>query len=256
MDIPYVERVLVILAGLCFGSFATAASHRLPRNEEIVFTPSHCPACNHKLGVKDLFPVVSWLLSKGACRYCKVSVHWRYPLIELCTAAMFFFLYTQYGVTYQSLVLALLVVCMVIFFTTDFEHRIIPDEVQIAMLLLGVIYNFVIEKPFEDTVSGFAVGLGIGLTLRFGYSFLRNREGLGWGDVKFLAVVGVWIGIKPLVPFLFFSGVLGVATALAWRAMKKGEEFPFGPALGASMFLCIVFPTLANGFWEMGTWLQ
>lgn len=252
MDVIYIETAVVFFIGLCFGSFVTAASHRMPLDQEIVRTPSHCTACNAKLGIKDLFPILSWVISKGKCRYCGAKVHYRYPLIELCTALLFLFIYYKYGVTYQSVLIALLGVCMAIFFVTDFEHRIIPDEIQIAMLVIGVVHNLVIEKPFEDTFYGFAVGLMIGLALRYGYSFLRNREGLGWGDVKFLAVAGVWIGVAPLVPFLFFSGVLGVVTAMFWRMAGKGEEFPFGPALGASMFICLIYPSIAESFWQLG----
>ena len=249
--IDLLEAAFVLFAGLCFGSFATMASYRLPRSEGIVFTPSHCTLCNARLRVADLFPVMSWLAQKGKCRHCGTGIHYRYPLIECATAAVFLSLYFRYGFNLPSVLLMMLAVCMVIFFVTDFEHRIIPDEIQIAMLLIGVVFRILIEIPLEEIISGAVVGLLIGLGLRYGYSFLRNREGLGWGDVKFLFVVGVWIGVTPLLPFLFFSGVLGVATAMVWRMMGKGAEFPFGPALGMSMFLCIIYPQLPNAFWNM-----
>lgn len=243
--------VVVGIFGLCFGSFVTLASYRLPRGEGVVKGASRCPSCNHALGIRDLFPVFSWVVSCAQCRYCNKSVHWRYPAIELITAAAFLSLYMRFGVTWQMLVLSLFAVALLVMIVADFEHYIIPDEVHYALLPLGAVYRIFNHVPLMEITGGLGLGLGIGLALRYGYQLLKKREGLGWGDVKFLAVVGLWLGTTPIVPFLFFSGVMGVCTALIWRLLGKGAIFPFGPALAFSLYFCVVYPEVPEAFWNL-----
>lgn len=247
--------MLVIVAGLCFGSFITLASHRLPIGEGIVRGASRCPQCSTALTARDLFPVFSYLAAKARCRHCGAGVHWRYPAIELITAALFALIYALYGLTPQAAMLALLAVMLMILIVADFEHYIIPDAVHVVLLPLGVLYRlYACASSWGDMASGLALGLGIGLALRYGYSWVKKQEGLGLGDVKFLAVAGLWLGVEGVVPFLFLSGILGIVTAILWRVLSRGLLFPFGPALAASMFLCVLFPAIPGEFWNVQRW--
>ena len=247
-----IEVLFVLFCGLVFGSFITCASWRLPRDEDVVFKASHCPTCKAKLGFKDLWPVLSWLSSKGECRHCGARVSVRYPLIELITAILFLLIYSRYGLTAQGVILALLAVALLIMIIVDLEHYIIPDEIHWALLPLGLAWHFVRGTPPVAVVTGFGLGLGIGLALHYGYRILRKKEGLGFGDVKFFAVAGLWLTAYPIVPFLFFYGVLGIATGLLWRLLGRGERFPFGPALAAALFLGVAYPQVYNLFWHIG----
>lgn len=244
--------VLILLIGLALGSFVTLASYRLPRGEDIVIKPSRCPTCDTKLGFYDLWPVMSWACSKGACRHCKTPISARYPLTELATGAMFTLLYLKFGLTLQGGLLGALWVALMIMIVVDIEHYIIPDALHYVLLPLGLAYQASIGTPWDDVLRGFLLGAGTGLSLHYGYRYLRKKEGLGFGDVKFLAVAGVWLGLRPLVPFLFFAGVFGVMTGLLWRALKKGPVFPFGPALALALFACVAFQELPNLFWSIG----
>ncbi len=246
------ELLIILLAGLCFGSFITLASYRLPRGEDVIVRPSRCPQCGTKLGVRDLFPVLSWLASRARCRHCQKPVHWRYPATELVTALLFLLAYQRLGIGWPLACVLGLAVGLMVMVVADFEHYIIPDEVHWFLLPLGVAYGIAVERDWTEILSGAGLGLGIGLALCYGYKFLRGREGLGFGDVKFLAVVGTWIGVLPMVPFLFLSGLLGIATALLWRLLKRGEYYPFGPALAASLFICVLYPEVPAAFWNMG----
>ena len=248
-----IHLLFVIATGLIFGSFITLASHRLPRAEEIIFQPSHCPACNATLRARDLWPVLSWLAERGRCRHCHASIHWRYPLIELCTALLFVMIYWQYGWTEKTLILSLAAVTLLTMIVVDLEHYIIPDLVHCVLLPLGVWWNI---SALTDAGWGLLLGLALGLALRYGYRWLRHKDGLGLGDVKFLAVAGVWLGPELLVPFLFFSGILGMGTALAWRLLGHGRKFPFGPALAASLFICVAYPAAPQAFWHMQMWVH
>src|SRR5690606_29959674 len=203
------------------------------------------------LKARDLWPLLSWVIAEGKCRYCGNTVSWRYPLTEVVTAAVFLLVYAYYGFTLQALLLCLLVVVLLIMIVADLEHTIIPDEVHVALLPLGLIYHFIIGTDWSMVAGGFAVGLFTGLSLHHGYRWLRKKEGLGYGDVKFFAVAGIWLTLYPFVPFLFFSGLFGIATGLLWRALKLGAYFPLGPALAVALFVCVAFPQSANLFWNM-----
>lgn len=240
------------MAGLAFGSFITLVSYRLPRREDIFRRRSRCPACDTPLGMKDLVPVLSWLTQGGKCRYCESVISPRYPLIELLTGILFAWLYARYGLGAEGLLLALLGVCLLIMITTDMEYGILPDAVQIALVPLAIFYRAATNADWPDMLLGGALCLGIGLLLHYGYFFLRKCHGLGLGDVKLLAVAGLWLGVLPIVPFLFFAGVLGLLSATLWRIFIGGREFPFGPALAVSLYLCLLFPEYAAGFWNIG----
>jgi prepilin signal peptidase PulO-like enzyme (type II secretory pathway) len=140
---------------------------------------------------------------------------------------------------------------LLILIAADFEHYLIPDEVHWALLPLGAAHRFLAGAGLAEMTAGLLLGLGLGLSLRYGYSALRKKEGLGWGDVKFLAVAGLWLGLEPFVPFLFFSGLFGVATGLLWRRLGRGKLFPFGPSLALALFLCVVYPEASQAFWDL-----
>lgn len=244
---------LLALLGLIFGSFVTLVSYRLPRSEPVVAGRSRCPGCNTPLGFLALFPLFSWLLQGGKCRYCKAGISARYPLTELTQALLFLCVYASQGLTWQALVLALLSVALLVMVVVDFEWYIIPDEIQIIGIVLAVAYHWVVGTPITDVAVGAGVGLAIGLGLRFGYGWVRKKEGLGLGDVKFLFVAGLWMAsVMDWAPFLFYSGVFGVLTAVIWRAMGKGERFPFGPALAASLMMTLLTPSTPLFFWTIG----
>ena len=247
-----IDFFFVLFVGLTFGSLVTLVSYRLPLGEDIAIKPSRCPKCETKLRFLDLWPVLSWLLSCGRCRYCKAPISPRYPLTELVTASMFLLLYMKYGLTLQAILLALMGVALMVMIVVDIEHYIIPDQVHYILLPLALAYHVVVGTPAESAAMGFLLGAAIGLALHHGYRMIRKKEGLGFGDVKFLAVAGLWLGLKPIVPFLFFAGLFGVATGLLWRVIGKGPIFPFGPSLACSLFLCIVFPVASNMFWNIG----
>jgi len=245
------EFIFVLCSGLCFGSLVTLLSYRLPLNEDVVVKPSRCPKCEVKLRMYDLVPLLSWIMLHGRCRDCHAPISIRYPLTEVATALMFVLLYTMHGLTPLGIVLAVTWAVVMVMMVVDIEHFIIPDSVHFALIALGIAYHVIIDSSAEAVLGGFFTGGFIGLSLRYGYRIVRRKDGMGMGDVKFLAVAGLWLGIKALVPFLFFSGVFGIVTGLIWRGTGKGPIFPFAPALGLSFFFSVIFPQLSNIFWNI-----
>jgi len=239
------------LVGLLFGSFAAAASHRLPRGESVLAGRSRCPACGRVLDVRDLVPVLSWLLVRGRCRHCAAPIGWRYAAIETAVAILFAVIALRVGPNVESLLLALLAVALVIIAAVDLEHRIIPDPVLAVVLLLAVAYRMLVAGDVVAAALGAFLGLAVGAVLHWGYRYLRHREGLGLGDVKFLAVAGVWLGPVTLIPFLVLAGVLGIAFGSLWRLFAPEPEFPFGPALAGALLFCLLAPSFPRTFWSL-----
>lgn len=241
----------VAVIGAAIGSFITLITHRLPLGEPIGITRSRCPSCKKSLHAIDLIPIVSWLLNLGTCRQCKTRVSVRYPLTELACALGALASAHHYGFTLEAFAIAGLWWSIVAIIVTDLEHYIILDEVQIAVIVFGLLYHVAIGTDMADVIGAAVAGLVIGLTLKYGFLYLRNKDGLGLGDVKLLFGVGIWLAsLISFVPFLFFSGLLGVVCGLLWRVMGRGALFPFGPALALAMFACVVWPESLHFFWQ------
>lgn len=249
---------LTVFLGLCLGSFATAMVYRLPRGISMIAKKrSACPQCDHDLGAKDLVPLLSWLFLKGRCRYCHAFVGWRYPLVELLTLSFCLAFYFVYGFTALGLCLFVLSSVLAAIVGIDFEHKIIPDKLNLAVALLGLLAvliaalvsfnppDFIVVKGLE-ALGGAAIYGFFSLLLRQVFLWVINKEALGLGDVKFFAAAGIWLGLDATMAasFMFFSGGFGVFLALFWRKMTGEKAFPFGPALVFAFVtvLCLWMP--------------
>lgn len=248
---------LAAMAGAAIGSFITLITYRLPRDLPIGMVRSQCTSCSRALSLVDLVPIFSWAFWRGKCRSCKTTISARYPLTELACAAGTVAVMVQFGPSWEGLAIAGLWWCIVAIIVTDLEHYIILDEVQIAAALFGALYVYAMGiDPMRAGMAAFA-GIAVGLALKYGFLFLCGKDGLGMGDVKFLGVAGVWLAdAANFVPFLFYSGLLGIASGTAWRLVSKSERFPFGPALAIALLLCVVEPNVPNGFWKLYGFIQ
>lgn len=232
------------ILGTIAGSFVSVASHRLPKGQDIIFEPSHCPHCYAPLQPQNLVPLFSWIFQKGRCSFCHEKIHFRYPLIESLLGLTFVIVVVLYGVTFTSLLLILLATMLAVLIVTDLEEYIIPDSIQVVTLILGISYQIYEKHDLKETAASMVFGLVLGLILHYGYLYLRKKNALGFGDVKFLCVAGSWLAFSDFVPFLFFAGLIGTTTGIIWRMRKYGEVFPFGPALAVSLFINVLFPHL------------
>lgn len=240
------------LVGALIGSFITLITYRLPRARDVVKSRSRCAQCGRTLAIIDLIPIISFAMQRGVARCCKKKISWRYPLCELACAFSAVVIMLCYGTTSHAIIYCLLVWAVIALFITDLEHQIILDEIQLFLLLLGIVFAIISDRAIEDIATGALAGLAIGLTLKYGFLYLREKDGLGLGDVKFLCVAGVWLPAwQAFVPFLFYAGVLGIMSALLWRKLGHGERFPFGPALALSLLACVMLPDVARGFFTL-----
>lgn len=249
---PWLVLVLTGVIGAVVGSFLTLITYRLPLDQHVGMVRSRCPHCGGMLSAKDLVPIVSWAWWRGKCRQCRVAISKRYPLTELACALGAVAVVYHYGLTLEAVAITGLWWCIVAIFVTDLEHYIILDEVQIAAALFGVLYVYANDIPWLQPAMAAVAGIAVGLALKYVFLWCCNKDGLGMGDVKFLGVAGIWLSdATNFIPFLFFSGILGIVSGTAWRVIQKSERFPFGPALALALLLCVVVPQAPNGFWKL-----
>lgn len=225
--------LFVFLAGLCAGSFLNVCIYRLPEGGSIAYPPSNCPSCGSRLRLADLIPVLSYLFLRGRCRYCGGKISMQYPAIELTTGILFLLAYLKYGLTLHALRTAVLFAVVTAATVIDWRYRIIPDRLNLAGFVLGTALLFESREVLTANSIGFLAGGGLLYLVA-----LVSRGGMGGGDIKLAAVMGLLLGWKYLLLALFLAFAAGalVGICLVLLKIKKMKTaLPFGPflALGA-----------------------
>ncbi len=232
----------VIAFGLVIGSFINVVIYRVPKRESIVLPASQCPSCGHSLSAKDNLPIISYLLLRGECRYCGAHISIRYPIVEALVGAIVLIAYLTYGLTPIFFITAFFLLVLFTVSAIDIEHKIIPNVIIIpaivfsgASLLALDLAGIVSLNPVRSIGSlglliGFIVGGGLLLLMA-----LVWPSGMGGGDIKLAAFMGLFLGPYVVIA-LFFGFVFGSIGGIAAMAlMKKGrrDQIPFGPYLAA-----------------------
>ena len=238
---------LFALLGLIVGSFLNVCIDRLPQNKSIVLPPSHCEACQHKLAVKDLIPLFSYLRLRGRCRYCQASIPRKLFWVELATGLIFALLYWHYGLSTELGVLAFYACLFIIIFVIDLEHGLILNKVVypgiVIALLLALLPHPWLTQWVVTGIANAALGGAVGFVILFLIAIV-SRGGMGWGDVKLAALIGLATGF-PLVFFsLIMGAILGGIVAVALMIAKKKtrrETIPFGPFLAVAAMITLLW---------------
>ena len=226
--------VLIFILGLIIGSFLNVCIYRLPQNKSIVNPPSHCTTCNTCLKPWDLIPVISFLLSRGRCRYCGTAFSPRYALVELLTANLFVWCFQIYGPSPEFVKAIILTSFFIVITFIDYDHQLILDKVLIYLSIAGVVINLWLGSvsPLDMIIASL---LGGGLLLIIA---LVSRGGMGGGDIKFAAALGLCFGWQHLSLTLLLSfilGGIGGVLLIVCKIKSRKDFIPFGPfiALGA-----------------------
>jgi leader peptidase (prepilin peptidase)/N-methyltransferase len=245
-----VEVFLIIIfaiLGLAVGSFLNVCIDRLPQNKSIAYPPSHCEACQHKLAPKDLIPVFSYLRLRGRCRYCQASVPQRLFWVELATAAIFALLYWHYGLSPELGVMIFYACLFIIIFVIDLEQGLILNKVvypSMVVALLLALYPWPwLNESTLMRVAYAALGGGIGFVI-FLLIALVSRGGMGWGDVKLAALIGLATGFPLVFLAVIMGAILGGIVAVALliaRRRKRREMIPFGPFLALAAMVTLLW---------------
>lgn len=237
---------LFALTGLAMGSFINVCSDRLPVGRSIVSPPSACEKCGRQLGPKDLVPLFSYLWLRGRCRYCGSPIPWRLPAVEIAVAAVFALLYWYYGLSLMLLFSLIYACLLTIVFVIDVEQQLILDVIvypgMALALALSPLYPALGTSPGTRVISS-ALGGAIGLALMI-LPFLIARGGMGFGDVKMAALVGLMTGFPEVFFALFLSilsGGLVAIVLLAGGLKKRRQPIPFGPFLAIGTMAMVVW---------------
>jgi leader peptidase (prepilin peptidase)/N-methyltransferase len=251
------EAILALLFGLLIGSFLNVCIYRWPRDLSVVKPRSHCVACEKTIAWYDNVPVFSFILLGGRCRYCAARISFRYPVVELATGLLFFYWVYAYGLSPLAIKMCVFTALVVGLIFSDLEERILPDEMTLGGILMGLAFAFFV--PVADyTAPAILWMLGVHLPERFNsvaesafgaglpafflwgggwlYEKMRHREGLGLGDVKLIAMVGAFLGLRNALLTLILGSISGSIVGYTYIKFTGKDastyELPFGTFLG------------------------
>lgn len=233
--------IIYLLGGLAIGSFVNVVIVRLKTAESFVFGNSHCPKCKAKIKWYDLIPVVSFLILQGRCRNCQEKISWQYPTVELTSALFFGIGYLVYGLTYTSVLAAVLLDLLLIIVVYDLREMEVPESVSWIALALAFLGRLILSpNSFGSIILGGLIGGGvIGLLV-----FLSKGKWMGDGDIKIGLTIGFFLGFPVAVFGTFLAFILGaiLGVILIGLKIKKGkDQLPFTPFMLAAMIIAIVW---------------
>jgi leader peptidase (prepilin peptidase)/N-methyltransferase len=224
------------LFGLVLGSFLNVVIYRLPLGESIVSPRSRCPGCKRLVASYDNVPVLSFLVLRGRCRHCDARISVRYPAIELAVGGAALASFLRHGPSLELAVEFAFVAAMIALVFIDYDHQILPDPITLTGLAVGL----ALAGPREtitvvDALKGAALGGGLLFAVSEVYFRIKKVEGMGFGDVKMMAMIGAFVGWKGVLLTLFLGSFVGSIVGLIVIVMSGGDmktKLPFGTFLG------------------------
>ena len=276
---PGVFAAVSGVLGAITGSFLNVVIHRLPREESVVSPGSRCPACGRAIRPWHNVPVLAWLWLRGRCRDCGVRISARYPLIEALTAALFVAMALRFGPGASAFLWMAFAATLIAAAAIDFDHRIIPDELSLGGLAVGLTLLPAVRifegapaiDAFRHALVGAAVGGGVlwivgfvharicvaagrrfehwpgddeDYPARFSLDWWTWFPGMGFGDVKLLAMIGAFVGPVGVVQTIVAASIAGLLFGIGWAVLRRGLDTPFGfgPMLAVGALLTVLWP--------------
>jgi len=266
---PVTAYCIYLFFGLSIGSFLNVVVHRLPimlkqewqsearllldvqvpdkqesKRYNLVTPRSACPACGQPISAIHNIPLISYLLLKGRCANCKARIALRYPLLELVTGVATVTVISVLGPTMQGMLACLLTYSLIALSQIDFETKLLPDDITLPILWLGLIAN--IYDTFTDLQSA-VIGTVLGYlalwTVYQGFRVITGKEGMGFGDFKLLALLGAWLGWQALTFIILMSSIIGtlVGITLILLGRDRNDAIPFGPYLAGAGWISLLW---------------
>ncbi len=245
------DYAVVFIFGLALGSFYNVLIYRLPRNISVVFPSSHCPECKEPIRWYDNIPILSYLILRGRCRNCGARISLQYPLVELTSGLLAVLSYHRWGISYEALFMYVFFSALLVLSLIDLKFFILPDVITLPGIGVGLLSSLLREDmTFLESLSGAVVGFLIPLGIYIYYVKVRKMEGLGFGDVKLLSMIGAFTGIFGVLSALFLGSLAGLIFALPYLVRNRNLQFaiPFGPFLSLGCFLGVLFKERILGF--------
>ena len=211
----------------------------------IALSRSRCPSCGHGITAAENIPVLSYLFLRGKCSACGNRISPRYPLVEFLTAALFLITVWYFGASWQGLAALVLTGFLVALTGIDFDHQLLPDNMTLPLLWLGILVN--LNGLFTDLESSVIGALGGYLSLWLIYQLFRlltGKEGMGYGDFKLMGALGAWLGWQMLPLIVLLSSVVGAAAGLLLMAtgrLQRDKPMPFGPFIATAGWIALIW---------------
>ena len=267
-----IDAVLAGVFGLLVGSFLNVVIYRFPKMLErqwaaecadfsgqplaeeapfnLLVPRSRCRNCGHVIRWYENIPVVSWLALRGKCSECGTPIGLRYPVVELVTAAFFALCAYRWGLTAQAAAWAAFSALLICLFLIDMDTQILPDDLNYALLWLGLLAAAVgWTVPLKSAVWGAALGYGVFWAIFQAFKLATGKEGMGYGDFKLLAALGAWLGAEYLLAIILLSSIVGAAIGIVLlvvgKLAHKDIPMPFGPYLAGAGLVCLVLSPAA-----------
>ncbi len=272
---PWWDAALAGVLGLLVGSFLNVVIYRLPKMLEQQWAAdcaeyaapaatalqaaqpaapvfnlsqprSRCQACGHQLRWYENIPVLSYLALRGRCSACGARISARYPLVELATAALFFFCVQHWGATPAGLAWCGFSAVLVALAFIDWDTTLLPDNLTLPLLWAGLLASVLgwIAVPLVDAVVGAAAGYLSLWLVYWAFKLATGKEGMGYGDFKLFAALGAWFGWQALVPLILMASVVGAVVGIAMKiasSLREGGYVPFGPFLVGAGLIAMVW---------------
>lgn len=237
--------IFIFLIGVILGSFLNVCIYRIPKKESISYPSSYCTSCSSPLKWFHLIPILSYMIQRGKCGYCRESISLQYPIIELLNGLIAMIIYIRFGWGMDFVFYLLISSILIVISFIDLNHGIIPNFLNIIILILGIIYRFInfilydIPLDLIDGILGFSIS-----SFAFIVIIIVSKGGMGFGDFKLIGVLGFLLGIKKILLNIFLAFLVGSIVSiflLVFKIKKRTDSIPFGP------FICIAF--MITIFW-------
>jgi leader peptidase (prepilin peptidase) / N-methyltransferase len=265
---PAIDPALAGVLGLLVGSFLNVVIYRLPKMLErqwaeecaqlqgqpspaaevfnLTRPRSRCRQCGHVIRWYENVPVLSFLVLRGKCSACGTAIGARYPLVEIATAALFYFSVRHWGATPAAAAWCLFSAALLALAMIDWDTTLLPDDITLPLLWAGLIVAALrwTDVTLPQAVWGAVAGY-VSLWLVYqGFKLLTGKEGMGYGDFKLFAALGAWFGWQALVPIVLMASVIGAVVGIAMKfstGLREGGYVPFGPFLAGAGLTAMVF---------------
>jgi leader peptidase (prepilin peptidase)/N-methyltransferase len=260
------EIVLALLLGLVIGSFLNVVILRLPQGQSVSVPRSHCPQCKQQIAWYDNIPVLSYLILGGRCRQCKRKFSARYPFIEALTGAVSVLLFLKFGLTIEWGIYFAFSCALIVLAFIDLDHRILPDVITLNGIWIGILTSVYIAEPspliarllrlaglespdphvvaLAASVLGAVIGGGLLWVVAEAYLRFRGIEGMGFGDVKMMAMVGAFLGAPLALLTIMVGSLLGSVVGLIFIKLAdktRQYELPFGTFLSFAGIVAVLY---------------
>ena len=264
---PWTALVAALVLGLLVGSFLNVVAYRLPKMLEadwraqccelleqpqpepetfnLIRPRSRCPHCSHGIRAWENVPVLSYLLLRGRCSACRGPISRRYPVVELATGLLSLAVAHHFGVSAQALAALLLTWALVALTLIDFDTQLLPDNITLPLLWLGLIVNSQgLFVSLEAALWGAVAGYLSLWSIYWLFKLITGKEGMGYGDFKLLAALGAWLGWQLLPVVILLSSLVGAIIGIGLMLIlgrDKNIPIPFGPYLAMAGWLALIW---------------